>query len=90
MGDVEVHRQIVDTTEDAERLEFLGSPTILIDGCDRWHWAYNCWCYWCFAGDETVTETPAAAGSQATRAARRWPLVSPQKRSRSLPVRSRW
>jgi hypothetical protein len=32
--DVVVRRQLVDTVEDAERLAFLGSPTILIDGVD--------------------------------------------------------
>ncbi len=37
-----------------------------------------------------VTETPVAAGPQATRAAWRWAIVPPQERSRSLPVRSRW
>lgn len=29
-----VHRRVVDTVEDAERLGFLGSPTVLIDGRD--------------------------------------------------------
>ena len=33
-ADVTVHRLAVDTVEDAERLGFLGSPTILIDGKD--------------------------------------------------------
>ena len=33
-ADVAVHRQVVDTLEDAERLGFLGSPTVLIDGRD--------------------------------------------------------
>lgn len=32
--DVVVRRQLVETVEDAERLGFLGSPTILIDGVD--------------------------------------------------------
>jgi protein-disulfide isomerase len=32
--DVAVHRQLVETVEDAERLGFLGSPTVLIDGVD--------------------------------------------------------
>lgn len=29
-----VHRQVVDTIEDAERLGFPGSPTVLVDGRD--------------------------------------------------------
>jgi hypothetical protein len=33
-ADVAVHRRIVDNVEDAERLGFLGSPTVLIDGRD--------------------------------------------------------
>lgn len=32
--DVTVHRQVVDTDQDAERFGFIGSPTILIDGVD--------------------------------------------------------
>jgi hypothetical protein len=32
---VVVHRQVVSTLEDAERLGFLGSPTVLLDGRDR-------------------------------------------------------
>ena len=34
--DVTVHRRIVDTQEEAERVRFVGSPTILIDGVDPW------------------------------------------------------
>jgi hypothetical protein len=34
--DVTAHRRIVDTQEDAERVSFVGSPTILIDGVDPW------------------------------------------------------
>ena len=33
-ADVTVDRQRVDTAEDAERLGFLGSPTVLFDGRD--------------------------------------------------------
>jgi hypothetical protein len=33
-ADVQVRRQLVDSVEDAERLGFLGSPTVLIDGID--------------------------------------------------------
>jgi hypothetical protein len=33
-ADLPVHRRLVDTIEDAERLGFLGSPTVLIDGRD--------------------------------------------------------
>lgn len=33
-ADVAVQRRVVDTVEDAERLEFFGSPTILINGRD--------------------------------------------------------
>jgi hypothetical protein len=33
-GDVVVRKQLVDTVEEAERVGFLGSPTILIDGHD--------------------------------------------------------
>jgi hypothetical protein len=32
--DVAVRRQLVDTLEEAERVGFLGSPTILLDGID--------------------------------------------------------
>ncbi len=32
--DVVVRRQLVDTVEEAKRVGFLGSPTILIDGAD--------------------------------------------------------
>jgi hypothetical protein len=34
--DVIVQRRIVDTPEVAERVGFVGSPTILIDGVDPW------------------------------------------------------
>ena len=34
--DVIVQRRIVDTPEEAERVGFVGSPTILIDGVDPW------------------------------------------------------
>jgi len=33
-GDVVVRRRLVNTVEDAERVGFLGSPTVLIDGRD--------------------------------------------------------
>lgn len=33
-GDEPIQRVLVETTEDAERLRFLGSPTIFIDGRD--------------------------------------------------------
>ena len=33
-GDEAVHRVLVETTEEAERLGFIGSPTIVIDGRD--------------------------------------------------------
>ncbi len=33
-GDVVMRRQVVDTVEEAERVGFLGSPTVLIDGRD--------------------------------------------------------
>jgi hypothetical protein len=33
-ADVVVHRRVVDTVEDAERLRFPGSPTVLLDGRD--------------------------------------------------------
>lgn len=33
-SDVRVSRQLVDTVEDAERLGFHGSPTVLVDGVD--------------------------------------------------------
>jgi hypothetical protein len=33
-SDVVVRKQLVDTVEEAERVGFLGSPTILIDGRD--------------------------------------------------------
>ena len=33
-ADVAVDRRVVDTIEDAERLGFLGSPTVLINGRD--------------------------------------------------------
>lgn len=33
-GDVEITYVLVETPEDAERLGFLGSPTILVDGSD--------------------------------------------------------
>lgn len=35
-SDVTVHRRIIDSDEEAERVRFLGSPTILIDGVDPW------------------------------------------------------
>ena len=34
--DVTVHRRIVDTREEAERVGFVGSPTILVGGVDPW------------------------------------------------------
>lgn len=34
--DVTITRRIVDTDDEARRLGFRGSPTILIDGVDRW------------------------------------------------------
>lgn len=34
--DVIVVRRVVDTDEEAQRVGFLGSPTILIDGRDPW------------------------------------------------------
>jgi len=33
-SDVRVRRQLVETTEDAERLGFHGSPTVLVQGVD--------------------------------------------------------
>lgn len=33
-GDVAIHLEKVGTTEDAERLRFVGSPTVLLDGND--------------------------------------------------------
>lgn len=33
-SDVRVRRQLVETTEDAVRLGFHGSPTVLVDGVD--------------------------------------------------------
>jgi hypothetical protein len=35
-GHVEINYQMVDTPEEAERLGFRGSPTILVDGRDPW------------------------------------------------------
>lgn len=35
-GEVDVTYQVVDTPEEAERVGFRGSPTILIDGHDPW------------------------------------------------------
>lgn len=34
--DVVVHRRVVDSEEEAQRVGFIGSPTILIDGVDPW------------------------------------------------------
>lgn len=34
LGDVSIRREMVDDPEEAERLEFRGSPTILVDGRD--------------------------------------------------------
>lgn len=34
LGDASVHREMVVDPEDAQRLEFRGSPTILVDGRD--------------------------------------------------------
>lgn len=33
-GDVSVDHEKIETAEDAERLAFIGSPTVLIDGSD--------------------------------------------------------
>lgn len=33
-SDIRVRRQLVETTEDAERLGFHGSPTVLVQGVD--------------------------------------------------------
>ncbi|GAB2759161.1 hypothetical protein GCM10027020_09430 [Nocardioides salsibiostraticola] len=32
--DIHIHRQIVDTPEEAERIGFHGSPSVLVDGID--------------------------------------------------------
>lgn len=34
LGDVPVELEAVETTEEAERLGFVGSPTLLVDGSD--------------------------------------------------------
>ncbi|MDX2377618.1 thioredoxin family protein [Microbacterium sp. LRZ72] len=71
-SDVRVTRQLVETAEDAERLGFHGSPTVLIDGVDPFSDEHATVGLACrvfrtpagFAGSPTVTQLRVAISAQ--------------------------